>query len=162
MLLAVLLGWLEREQCDVIAFLREENRALKAQLFMGALGTERTILLWPAQGASRDLRWPSDLAGLASRPNAPAIAVADVTSARDPALRSRTTENRSFIGLFIATLQRDAELCAYRPAARVAEESNDTAFRCPSVISRVAPRVSRVRTGWAHVVGASQIHPRKH
>ena len=32
MLLAALLGWLEREQRDVIAFLREENRALKAQL----------------------------------------------------------------------------------------------------------------------------------
>jgi hypothetical protein len=31
-LLAALLGWLEREQHDVIAFLREENRALKAQL----------------------------------------------------------------------------------------------------------------------------------
>jgi hypothetical protein len=32
MLLAALLGWLEREQRDVIAFLREENRVLKAQL----------------------------------------------------------------------------------------------------------------------------------
>ena len=32
MLLAMLLGWLEREQHDVIAFLREENRALKTQL----------------------------------------------------------------------------------------------------------------------------------
>jgi len=32
MLLAALLGWLEVEQRDVIAFLREENRALKAQL----------------------------------------------------------------------------------------------------------------------------------
>ena len=32
MLLAGLLGWLDREQRDVIAFLREENRALKAQL----------------------------------------------------------------------------------------------------------------------------------
>jgi hypothetical protein len=30
--LAALLGWLEREQRDVIAFLREENRTLKAQL----------------------------------------------------------------------------------------------------------------------------------
>jgi len=32
MILAALLGWLEREQRDVIAFLREENRTLKAQL----------------------------------------------------------------------------------------------------------------------------------
>jgi hypothetical protein len=32
MLLATLLGWLEREQRDAIAFLREENRTLKAQL----------------------------------------------------------------------------------------------------------------------------------
>lgn len=32
MLLAALCGWLEREQGDVIAFLREKNRALKAQL----------------------------------------------------------------------------------------------------------------------------------
>jgi hypothetical protein len=32
MLLAAQLGWLEREQRDVIAFLREENRTLKAQL----------------------------------------------------------------------------------------------------------------------------------
>jgi hypothetical protein len=32
MLFTALLGWLEREQGDVIAFLREENRALKAQL----------------------------------------------------------------------------------------------------------------------------------
>jgi hypothetical protein len=31
MFLAALLGWLEREQRDVIAFLREGNRALKAQ-----------------------------------------------------------------------------------------------------------------------------------
>jgi putative transposase len=31
-LVAALLGWLEREQRDVIAFLREENRTLKAQL----------------------------------------------------------------------------------------------------------------------------------
>jgi hypothetical protein len=30
--LATLLGWLDREQRDVIAFLREENRALKTQL----------------------------------------------------------------------------------------------------------------------------------
>ena len=29
---AALLGWLEREQRDVITFLREENRTLKAQL----------------------------------------------------------------------------------------------------------------------------------
>ena len=32
MLLAALLGWLDREQREVIAFLREENRVLKAQL----------------------------------------------------------------------------------------------------------------------------------
>jgi putative transposase len=32
MFLAALLGWLEREQRDVVAFLREENRTLKAQL----------------------------------------------------------------------------------------------------------------------------------
>jgi putative transposase len=32
MLLTALLGWLEREQRDVIGFLREENRVLKAQL----------------------------------------------------------------------------------------------------------------------------------
>ena len=32
MLLAALLGWLDREQRDVIAFLLEENRVLKAQL----------------------------------------------------------------------------------------------------------------------------------
>jgi hypothetical protein len=32
MLLAASLGWLEVEQRDVIAFLREENRALKAPL----------------------------------------------------------------------------------------------------------------------------------
>ena len=32
MLLAAIVGWLEREQRDVIAFLREENRVLKAQL----------------------------------------------------------------------------------------------------------------------------------
>jgi hypothetical protein len=32
MLLACVLGWLEAEQRDVIAFLREENRVLKAQL----------------------------------------------------------------------------------------------------------------------------------
>ena len=31
-LLTALLGWLEREQRDVIVFLREENRVLKAQL----------------------------------------------------------------------------------------------------------------------------------
>jgi hypothetical protein len=32
MLLAAVAGWFEREQCDVIAFLRKENRALKSQL----------------------------------------------------------------------------------------------------------------------------------
>jgi hypothetical protein len=32
MLLAALCGWLKREERDVIAFLPEENRALKAQL----------------------------------------------------------------------------------------------------------------------------------
>ena len=32
MLLTTLLGWLEREQRDVIVFLREENRVLRAQL----------------------------------------------------------------------------------------------------------------------------------
>jgi hypothetical protein len=32
MLLAALLGWLDREQRDVIAYLREENRALRADL----------------------------------------------------------------------------------------------------------------------------------
>jgi hypothetical protein len=32
MLLAALLGWLDREQRDVIAYLREENRALQVQL----------------------------------------------------------------------------------------------------------------------------------
>ena len=32
MLLACLLGWLEAEQRDVITFLREENRVLRAQL----------------------------------------------------------------------------------------------------------------------------------
>jgi hypothetical protein len=31
-MLAALLGWLDREQRDVIAFLRDENRALKTQL----------------------------------------------------------------------------------------------------------------------------------
>jgi hypothetical protein len=35
MLLVALIGWLEREQRDVIGFLREENRALKAQLTGG-------------------------------------------------------------------------------------------------------------------------------
>ena len=38
-LLAALLAWLEAEQRDVIAFLREENRVLKAQL-----GTRRLRL----------------------------------------------------------------------------------------------------------------------
>jgi putative transposase len=32
MLLAALLGWIDREQRDVIAYLREENRALQMQL----------------------------------------------------------------------------------------------------------------------------------
>ena len=32
LILAAVFGWLEREQRDVIAFLREENRVLKAQL----------------------------------------------------------------------------------------------------------------------------------
>ena len=32
LILAALSGWLEREQRDVIEFLREENRVLKAQL----------------------------------------------------------------------------------------------------------------------------------
>jgi putative transposase len=32
LMVAVLFGWLEREQREVIAFLREENRVLKAQL----------------------------------------------------------------------------------------------------------------------------------
>jgi hypothetical protein len=32
MLVAALLGWLNRDPPDVIAFLREENRVLKAQL----------------------------------------------------------------------------------------------------------------------------------
>ena len=32
MLVAAVLGWLEREQRDGIAFLREENRTLKSQL----------------------------------------------------------------------------------------------------------------------------------
>jgi len=32
MLLAALLAWLEAEQRDVVAFLREENRVLKSQL----------------------------------------------------------------------------------------------------------------------------------
>ena len=32
LLIAVLGGWLHREQADVIAFLREENRLLKARL----------------------------------------------------------------------------------------------------------------------------------
>jgi hypothetical protein len=32
MLFGAVLGWLEREQREVIAFLREENRALKRQL----------------------------------------------------------------------------------------------------------------------------------
>ncbi len=32
LIVAALIGWLEREQRDVIGFLREENRVLKAQL----------------------------------------------------------------------------------------------------------------------------------
>jgi hypothetical protein len=32
MMLAAMMGWLEREQRDAVAFLREENRVLKAQL----------------------------------------------------------------------------------------------------------------------------------
>ena len=32
LILSALFGWLEREQSDVIQFLREENRVLKAQL----------------------------------------------------------------------------------------------------------------------------------
>ena len=32
LMLAALFGWLEREQRDVIDFLREENRVLRAQL----------------------------------------------------------------------------------------------------------------------------------
>jgi hypothetical protein len=32
MLVTALLGWLEREQRDVIVFLREKNRVLKTQL----------------------------------------------------------------------------------------------------------------------------------
>ena len=32
MSMAALLGWLDREQRDVIAYLREENRALQVQL----------------------------------------------------------------------------------------------------------------------------------
>jgi len=32
LIIAALLGWLEQEQSDIIRFLREENRVLKAQL----------------------------------------------------------------------------------------------------------------------------------
>jgi len=39
MLLTALLGWLQREQRNVIAFLREENRALKAQLAGAGCGS---------------------------------------------------------------------------------------------------------------------------
>jgi hypothetical protein len=39
MLLATLLGWLEREHRDAIAFLREENRTAKAQLADAVCGS---------------------------------------------------------------------------------------------------------------------------
>ena len=45
MLLAALLVWLEAEQRDVITFLREENRVLKAQV-----GTRRRLF---QKGAAR-------------------------------------------------------------------------------------------------------------
>jgi hypothetical protein len=41
MILAALLGWLERQQRDVIAFLREENRTPKAQLSGTPAAVER-------------------------------------------------------------------------------------------------------------------------
>jgi hypothetical protein len=60
MLLAALLGWLEREQRDMIAFLHEENRALKEQLGSRRLRRNddqrrRLAVLGQRLGVSRDV-----------------------------------------------------------------------------------------------------------
>jgi hypothetical protein len=93
LLLVALLGWVEREQCSVIDFLREENRVLKAQLrghrirltddqrrrlavlghqigrralrHIATLATPDTILRW-----HRQLGAEVDLAETAARPTA--------------------------------------------------------------------------------------------
>lgn len=49
-----------------------DNVLFEAGIFMGALGVDRTVLLWPEQGKSLPLRLPSDLAGLLRVPYSPA------------------------------------------------------------------------------------------
>src|SRR5688572_16956662 len=60
LLIAVFGGWLHREQADVIAFLREENRILKARL-VGQRCVSRTV----SGDASRN--WDSRLVAECSR-----------------------------------------------------------------------------------------------
>ena len=61
LLIAVLGGWLQREQADVIAFLREENRLLKTRLAGHRLG--RHLLAQVATLVTPDtiLRWHREL-----------------------------------------------------------------------------------------------------
>jgi hypothetical protein len=57
MLLGALLAWLDREQRDVIAYLREENRAMKVQL-----GSRRLRWTTGSADVSRCLGIASDAA----------------------------------------------------------------------------------------------------
>jgi hypothetical protein len=114
MLLATLLGWLEREHRDAIAFLREENRTLKAQLAprrlrlndaqrrrlavlgqrlgratlreVATLVTPDTILRW-----HRELRAEMDLRSAATR--------ATGGARRDSALGGADGQRKSELGL---------------------------------------------------------------
>ena len=56
LILAALFGWLEREQRDVIEFLREENRVMKAQLRDSRLrltdDQRRGLLCWDTRSAA--------------------------------------------------------------------------------------------------------------
>jgi len=63
LLIAVLGGWLQREQADVIAFLREENRLLKARLAVLGHRLGRSLLVQVATLVTPDtiLRWHREL-----------------------------------------------------------------------------------------------------
>ena len=97
-----------------------DNVLFEAGVFMGALGPERTILLWPAAQDSQQLRLPTDLEGLlretytpaASRQEKPDLrsAVASIrrrVESMGPALRSGYNE---IAALKQALHERDIEL----------------------------------------------------
>ncbi len=129
-----------------------DNVLFEAGIFMGALGPQRTILLWPTSQRSQRLRLPTDLEGLLRETYTPSRSDEDAPNLRQPVARIR--ERVVSMGRALRTGYNEIFALAQALEERDIQFSNTAVESLREIVQRAA---RARRRPWYPVTNVSQL-----